>query len=128
MTSRFSASQLGSEDTQAGYRLQRLEVFNWGTFDKRVWRLSPEGATALLTGDIGSGKSTLVDALTTLLLPAQRISYNKAAGRRREGTHAAQSYVEGHYKSERIEATGSVAASRTARSPPLLGHPRRIRQ
>src|SRR6266700_3940467 len=76
----FPASQLGSEGTQAGYRLHRLEVFNWGTFDKRVWRLSPEGATALLTGDIGSGKSTLVDALTTLLLPAQRISYNKAAG------------------------------------------------
>jgi uncharacterized protein YPO0396 len=102
----FAASQLGSDDTQAGYRLHRLEVFNWGTFDKRVWRLSPEGATALLTGDIGSGKSTLVDALTTLLLPAQRISYNKAAGAdARERT--LRSYVEGHYKSERIEATGS---------------------
>ena len=102
----FAASRLGSDDTQAGYRLHRLEVFNWGTFDKRVWRLSPEGATALLTGDIGSGKSTLVDALTTLLLPAQRISYNKAAGAdARERT--LRSYVEGHYKSERIEATGS---------------------
>jgi uncharacterized protein YPO0396 len=102
----FPASQLGREDIPAGYRLHRLEVFNWGTFDKRVWRLSPEGATALLTGDIGSGKSTLVDALTTLLLPAQRISYNKAAGAdARERT--LRSYVEGHYKSERIEATGS---------------------
>ena len=36
--------------------------------------------TSLLTGDIGSGKSTLVDALTTLLLPAHKIAYNKAAG------------------------------------------------
>jgi uncharacterized protein YPO0396 len=98
--------ELGSGGTQAGYRLHRLEVFNWGTFDKRVWRLSPGGTTALLTGDIGTGKSTLVDALTTLLLPAHRIAYNKAAGAdARERT--LRSYVEGHYKSERIEATGS---------------------
>jgi uncharacterized protein YPO0396 len=102
----FSSVQLGSGGPRAGYRLHRLEVFNWGTFDKRVWRLVPNGATVLLTGDIGSGKSTLVDALTTLLLPAHRISYNKAAGAdARERT--LRSYVEGHYKSERIEATGA---------------------
>jgi uncharacterized protein YPO0396 len=102
----FSAVELGSGGVRAGYRLHRLEVFNWGTFDKRVWRLSPAGTTALLTGDIGSGKSTLVDAITTLLLPAQRIAYNKAAGAdMRERT--LRSYVEGHYKSERIEVTGT---------------------
>ena len=101
----FSAVELGG-GTTAGYRLHRLEVFNWGTFDKRVWRLSLDGTTTLLTGDIGSGKSTLVDALTTLLLPAHRIAYNKAAGADvRERT--LRSYVEGHYKSERIEATGT---------------------
>jgi len=102
----FSVVEAGNDGTRAGYRLHRLEVFNWGTFDKRVWRLSPDGTTALLTGDIGSGKSTLVDALTTLLLPANRIAYNKAAGAEaRERT--LRSYVEGHYKSERIEATGT---------------------
>lgn len=94
---------------QAGYRLHHLEVFNWGTFDKRVWRLAPAGETALLTGDIGSGKSTLVDAMTTLLLPANKISYNKAAGAEtRERT--LRSYVEGHYKSERLEETGASRA------------------
>lgn len=100
----FSTLALGSA-ARAGYRLHRLEVFNWGTFDKQVWRLSPEGETSLLTGDIGSGKSTLVDALTTLLLPAHKIAYNKAAGAEsRERT--LRSYVEGHYKSERIESSG----------------------
>ena len=64
----------------AGYRLQHLEVFNWGTSDGQAWRLTPTGETALRTGDIGSGKSTLVDALITLLMPAHRIAYNKAAG------------------------------------------------
>ncbi|MER3386870.1 MAG: ATP-binding protein [Microcella pacifica] len=89
-----------------GYRLHRIEVFNWGTFDKHVFSISPQGQTSLLTGDIGSGKSTLVDAITTLLLPAHRIAYNRAAGAEaRERT--LRSYVEGHYKSERNETTGA---------------------
>jgi len=93
-------------DRLPGCRLQRLEVLNWGTFDHKVWSFEVGGRNALLTGDIGSGKSTLVDAITTLLLPAHRISYNKAAGadtRERD----LRSYVLGHYKSERNEITGA---------------------
>jgi uncharacterized protein YPO0396 len=67
-------------DRLPGCRLRRLEVCNWGTFDSRVWSFDVGGRNALLTGDIGSGKSTLVDAVTTLLLPAHKIAYNKAAG------------------------------------------------
>lgn len=92
--------ELMSDDQLAGFRLQRLEVYNWGTFDKKVWIMRPEGRNALLTGDIGSGKSTLVDAVTTLLVPIQKIAYNKAAGAdSRERT--LRSYVLGYYKSER---------------------------
>ena len=95
------------DDRLAGFRLQRLEVFNWGTFDGRVWTLHLDGKNALLTGDIGSGKSTLVDAVTTLLVPAQRVAYNKAAGAEaRERT--LRSYVQGYYKSERNEISGSA--------------------
>jgi len=79
-----SPSTLGldfiDDDTLVGFRLRRLEVYNWGTFDSRVWTLQADGKNALLTGDIGSGKSTLVDAVTTLLVPAHRVAYNKAAG------------------------------------------------
>jgi uncharacterized protein YPO0396 len=94
------------EDRLPGCRMQRLEVFNWGTFHHRAWTFEIGGRNALLTGDIGSGKSTLVDAVTTLLLPSNRISYNKAAGadtRERD----LRSYVEGHFKSERNETTGA---------------------
>ena len=70
----FSALDAPAESHQrTGYRLQTVEVFNWGTFDKHVWNLRLDSQTSLLTGDIGSGKSTLVDAVTTLLLPAHRI-------------------------------------------------------
>lgn len=98
--------EAGLSSTRSGYRLSRLEIYNWGTFDSRVWSLDVRGDNALLTGDIGSGKSTIVDAITTLLLPAHRISYNKAAG---AGTRERdlRSYVLGHYKSERNETTGT---------------------
>jgi uncharacterized protein YPO0396 len=96
-----------ADDTLSGFRLQRLEVFNWGTFDGRVWTLNPAGKNALLTGDIGSGKSTLVDAVTTLLVPAHRIAYNKAAGADSK-ERSLRSYVLGHYKSERNEVSGSA--------------------
>lgn len=96
-----------ADDSRVGFRLQRLEVLNWGTFDKRVWRYELDGRNGLLTGDIGSGKSTLVDAITTLLVPAHRVAYNKAAGADvRE--RSLRSYVLGHYKSERNEVTGSA--------------------
>src|SRR5580698_4716384 len=91
----------------SGFRLARLELYNWGTFDSRVWTLHANARTALVTGDIGSGKSTIVDAITTLLLPANRISYNKAAGAETR-ERSLRSYVLGYYKSERNEATGST--------------------
>ena len=90
----------------AGHRLARLELYNWGTFDQRVWNFRPDGRNSLLTGDIGSGKSTVVDAVTTLLLPAHRISYNKAAGAETKERNL-RSYVLGYHKSERNEATGA---------------------
>lgn len=92
-----------------GFRLARLEVFNWGTFHGRVWALEARGSNTLLTGDIGSGKSTLVDALTTLLVPPSKLAYNKAAGAEAK-ERTLRSYVLGHYKSERSAAGGGARA------------------
>src|SRR5262245_22425313 len=86
-----------------GVRLHAVEIVNWGTFDKQIWHLHLGGDNALLTGDIGSGKSTLVDAITSLLIPAQKIAFNKAAGAETRERDL-RSYVLGHYKSERGEA------------------------
>lgn len=88
----------------AGFRLQYLEVLNWGTFDKVRWKIEPGGHNALLTGDIGSGKSTLVDALTCLLVPHNRIVFNKAAGAEGKERNLL-SYVKGEYKKEKEEIT-----------------------
>jgi uncharacterized protein YPO0396 len=95
--------EFAADDALTGFRLQRLEVYNWGTFDKRVWSLHPDGRNCLLTGDIGSGKSTLVDAITTLLVPANRIAYNKAAGAEFK-ERSLRSYVLGYHRTERSES------------------------
>jgi len=86
--------------TPPGFRLHRLELLNWGTFHQEVRTFRLDGSNSLLTGDIGSGKSTVVDAITTLLLPANRIEYNKAAGAQKK-ERTLMSYVRGFHKSTR---------------------------
>ncbi len=103
----FGAADLeAAAQIRGGYRMHRLELLNWGTFDGRVWTLRLDGANTLLTGDIGSGKSTMVDAVTTLLLPPRKIAYNRAAGAETRERDL-RSYVCGYYKSERNETTGA---------------------
>jgi len=95
-------SEFELAEGRGGFRLEGMELFNWGTFGKAVWSFPFGGENALVTGDIGSGKSTWVDAITTLLVPPQRITYNKAAGaERRERTD--KSYVLGEYRTSRGE-------------------------
>ncbi len=88
-----------SDDTKAGFRLHKLEFFNWGTFDNKIWSIEPHSDNALLTGDIGSGKSTIVDAITTLIVPSQKIIFNKAAGAENK-ERTLKSYILGEYKNE----------------------------
>ncbi len=93
-------------DLLKGFRLHRLEVYNWGTFHDKVWKIEPNGFNSLLTGDIGSGKSTLVDAILTLLVPHQKIVYNKAAGAENR-ERSLLTYVRGEYKNQRGEYNNS---------------------
>ncbi len=90
------------DDSVAGFRLSHFELYNWGTFNKSILRLDLAGNNGLLTGDIGSGKSTIVDALTTLLVPHQKIIYNKAAGANTK-ERTLSSYILGEYKSSQDE-------------------------
>lgn len=91
-----------SDDRSAGFRLKYFEFYNWGTFDKRVIRVELNGDNALLTGEIGSGKSTVVDGLTTLLVPHHKITFNKAAGAESR-ERSLKSYITGEYKSQKDE-------------------------
>jgi len=82
-----------------GYRLTRMELVNWGTFDSargHVHILPVNGETALVVGQNGSGKSTLVDALLTLLVRPVVRNYNVAAGGHKQERDE-RSYIKGAF-------------------------------
>ncbi|GGB10670.1 ATP-binding protein [Puia dinghuensis] len=95
--------QLGvfsTDENKSGFRLQYMELFNWGTFDEHVWKITPGGETSLLTGANGSGKTTFVDALLTLIVPEKKHRfYNQSSGSEKKGDRTEESYVLGGYGS-----------------------------
>jgi uncharacterized protein YPO0396 len=110
----MSEIELNADNAQIGFRLNYLELLNWGTFHNKIWSVAPKGKNSLLTGAIGSGKSTVVDALTCLIVPHHKITFNKAAGAEgRERTLT--SYIRGEYKNtknELNEAKGKAVSLR----------------
>ena len=82
----------------SGFRLQYMEIYNWGTFHEKIFRMEPQGNNALLTGANASGKSTIIDALLTLMVPAKKDRfYNQSSGVEKKGNRTEETYVLGHY-------------------------------
>jgi len=102
----MSELEFNLDNTKIGFRLHSVELFNWGTFHNKIWKIEPNGSNSLLTGDVGSGKSTLVDALTCLIVPHQKINFNKAAGAERNERNLL-TYIKGEYKNTKSEEADS---------------------
>lgn len=103
----------------AQFRMARLAVFNWGTFDGlHELDLALEGF--LITGRSGSGKSTLLDAISTLLTPPRWVDFNAAArdNARRGRDRNLVSYVRGAWADREDDATGESPPSTCAPAPP----------
>lgn len=97
----------------SGYRLDYLEIYNWGTFNGTVYRIAPEGNNSLLTGANASGKSTLIDALLTLLVPFKKDRfYNQSSGNERKGDRTEETYVLGNYGNIQSDGESSVTMQR----------------
>ncbi|MBN9382202.1 MAG: hypothetical protein J0H74_15645 [Chitinophagaceae bacterium] len=82
-------------EIHAGYRLDSLEFYNWGTFDGRTSKIIPACQSSLMTGANGSGKTTIVDALLTLLVPNQKRFYNQSSGAEQKKDRSEESYIMG---------------------------------
>lgn len=103
-------SLFSTRSDRAGYRLQYMEVYNWGTFDKQVFKIHPQGNNSLLTGANASGKSTYIDALLTLLVPLKKDRfYNQSSGVEKKGDRTEETYVLGHYGT--IQEEGKTSSS-----------------
>lgn len=97
----------------SGFKLDYLEVWNWGTFDKKVYRMNLQGNNSLLTGANSSGKSTLIDALLTLMVPLKRQRfYNQSSGVEKKGNRTEESYFFGNYGNHQQDGAASTTTLR----------------
>lgn len=95
----------------AGFKLDYMEVWNWGTFDETVYRLCPQGNNSLLTGANASGKSTLIDAMLTLLVPLKRQRfYNQSSGVEKKGNRTEESYFFGNYGNQQQDGNSGTTS------------------
>ena len=104
-----AAASLPAPQTDSQHRLARIQVYNWGTFSGHHDLTVPRGGL-LLTGPSGSGKSSLLDALSAVLVPAKNLRFNAAAQESSTGdrSRSVLSYVRGAYRRSADEITGEV--------------------
>lgn len=86
------------------WRLARVELLNWGTFDG-LHRIDVARKGHLFTGASGSGKSSLLDAIGTVLTPDRWLRFNAAAqeSATRNDDRSLISYVRGAWSKEADE-------------------------
>ena len=82
-----------------GFRLERVDVYNWSSFNNNVKSVYFGGQNVLMTGDNGAGKSSIIDAITVLLYDVRKVVFNQAAGAEK-GERNLASYVLGLYKND----------------------------
>lgn len=102
-----SPPEILPDEGEASYRLHSIDVFNWGPFHGRHrCAIDPYG-TAII-GPTGSGKTTIVDALMTLLAPFPK--YNLASTGGHESDRDLISYIRGVSGVENAQAENSHVA------------------
>ncbi|RBB22448.1 ATP-binding protein, partial [Xanthomonas oryzae pv. oryzae] len=92
------------------FRMRRLQVHNWGTFNG-LTDVPIAAKGFLFVGRSGSGKSTLLDAMSALLTPPNLVDFN-AAAREAERTGRDRnlvSYVRGAWADQQDSASGEIA-------------------
>lgn len=94
------------------HRLSRIQVVNWGTFNGAFGIDVPRDGM-LITGPSGSGKSSLLDALSAVLVPPRWLAFNAAAqeGGSADRARSLVSYVRGAYRREADDVTGEVTTA-----------------
>ncbi|MFN3867137.1 MAG: ATP-binding protein, partial [Demequina sp.] len=99
-------------DQHPQWRLARIEMVNWGTFDgHHTVDVAREGH--LFTGASGSGKSSVLDAIAAVLTPDKWITFNAAALDQAGGRadRSLMSYVRGAWSKEADELEDRTVAS-----------------
>jgi uncharacterized protein YPO0396 len=90
------------------FRLQQVALYNWGTFDG-LHRIKVPRKGHLIVGRSGAGKTTILDAISTILIPSRQLHYNAAASQNpKRRDRGLVSYVRGTWGEQTDKATGSA--------------------
>lgn len=109
MTTETTRSLTEAPPHPGQWRLDRIELVNWGTFHGHHLLEVPRSGF-LLTGHSGSGKSSVVDAVTAVLTPRMQASFNAAAadGSSRGNDRTVLTYVRGAHSRGTDSETGEI--------------------
>jgi uncharacterized protein YPO0396 len=93
------------------WRLNAVELVNWGTFDG-LHRADISRQGHLITGHSGSGKSSLLDAIATVLTPPKWRRFNAAAqdSSNIRDDRSLVSYVRGAWRRQTDDETGEAVS------------------
>lgn len=90
------------------FRLQQIALYNWGTFDG-LHRIKVPRKGHLIVGRSGAGKTTILDAISTMLIPPRQLHYNAAASQNtKRRDRGLVSYVRGTWGEVTDKSTGSA--------------------
>lgn len=98
----FNPTIVDGPTTVVGFKLTRIELFNWGTFNGKVWSFNLDNLNALLTGANGAGKTTLSDAFLKLMSKSAKVKFNSASAEK-AAARTTQSYMCGYYGGQSAE-------------------------
>ena len=107
-----SATTATAEVIAPNWRLHSLYVYNWGSFGGGIHRAEFDRSNSAIVGATGSGKTTLVDALMTLLCARPR--YNLASTGGHENDRDLLSYVRGASSPGQVQRSGRFVAGLAA--------------
>jgi uncharacterized protein YPO0396 len=106
----------------AQFRISQVQVLNWGAYSG-LQTMTVARSGAAIVGPSGRGKSTLLDAMASVILPNPQ-EFNQAArddrGKKRERT--VYSYARGH-TDQRQDENGRSATTNYLRPPGRPGFP-----
>ena len=93
------------------WRLEHIELANWGTFSG-LHTIAVPRKGFLLTGESGSGKSSIVDAISAVLTPRGRTRFNAAAAdtSTRGSDRSILTYVRGAWRRSADDETGEITS------------------
>lgn len=93
------------------WRLAHIEVVNWGTFSG-LHTIKVPRKGFLLTGESGSGKSSIVDAISAVLTPRGKTRFNAAAAdsNTRGADRSILTYVRGAWRRSADGETGEITS------------------